>query len=82
LRATRPGIDYAPDTDRAGTALHPGDKVSFKTYPRGTSRGVVVICKRALAEHKGKWIPALCIRSEGGRDYALVSKGVRRLKRQ
>jgi hypothetical protein len=75
------GIDYAPETDRAGTPVHPGDKVSFKTYPRGTSRGVVVICKRALTQHQGEWLPALCIRS-GGRDYALYSKGVRKLKRQ
>jgi hypothetical protein len=74
------GVDYAPATDRSGTALHPGDKVSFKTYPQGTARGEVMISTRAKENYGGEWLPALIIKSEDT-TYPLVSKGVRKLRK-
>lgn len=57
---------YAPSQDRNGHPLHPGDRVRFKTYPRGTAEGVVVVSPHRLEVlPDGKTAPALAIDSEG-----------------
>lgn len=57
---------YAPSEDRKGRSLHPGDRVRFKTYPRGVSEGVVVVSKRTLeVMPDGTTLPALAIDSDG-----------------
>lgn len=71
---------YAPIEDRKGRPLHPGDKVRFKLYPRGTAEGVVVISPRELqVMPDGSMLPALAIESDGVL-YALYSGGVLKLK--
>jgi hypothetical protein len=70
-------VQYAPSHDRNGHELHPGDKVRFKTYPRGTAEGVVVISKRfheVLPD--GKTAPALAIDSDGTTYNMPPPKGV------
>lgn len=74
-------------TDRKGAALKPGDYVSFKMYPRGSSIGWVVKSPRALtewvdAEGKRHWVPALAIKTEDGTVFSLVSKGVLKQTKQ
>ena len=70
---------YAPETDRKGTALHPGDRVRFKTYPRGTAEGFVVISKRArVVMPDGSTLPALAIDSDGT-VYDLCGRGTTKL---
>jgi hypothetical protein len=77
-----PGIDYAPQTDMNGIPVHPGDYVSFKTYPRGTGRGTVIVSKRVLAVMPdGKQLPSMAIDSDGT-IYAFYSGGVKKLKKQ
>lgn len=73
-------MEYAPSTDRKGRDLHPGDRVRFKTYPRGQAEGVVVINKRTREVlPDGSSAPALSIESEG-RIYSMPpSKGVLKL---
>jgi hypothetical protein len=59
-------VDYAPSKDRKGRDLHPGDRVRFKLYPRGTAEGVVVISKRTQEVlPDGSSAPALAIDSDG-----------------
>jgi hypothetical protein len=59
-------MHYAPSKDRNGRDLHPGDRVRFKTYPKGSAEGVVVISKRTLEVlPDGKTAPALAIESDG-----------------
>ena len=59
-------MNYAPSKDRNGRDLHPGDKVRFKTYPKGSAEGVVTISKRTLEVlPDGKTAPALAIESDG-----------------
>ena len=68
---------YAPCQDRNGRDLHPGDRVRFKTYPRGTAEGVVVISKRGLEVlPDGSTAPALAIDSDGTLYGMPSSKGV------
>lgn len=80
-RTSEAGVDYAPAQDRSGKELHPGDKVSFKTYPKGTASGEVIISPRTQEKYDGKWLPALVIQS-GDKTYPLISKGVRKLKEE
>lgn len=59
-------MQYAPATDRKGCELHPGDRVRFKLYPRGSAEGVVVISAHALVVLPDRsTAPALAIESEG-----------------
>lgn len=70
---------YAPETDRRGRDLRPGDRVRFKLYPRGTAEGVVVVSQRArLVMPDGSTLPALAIESDGT-VYDLSSRGTTRL---
>jgi len=70
---------YAPTMDRKGRPLQPGDRVRFKTYPRGVREGVVVISPRQQQRlPDGTWQPALVIDSEGT-VYPLNSKGTTKL---
>lgn len=80
----KPGIDYAPSTDMNGEPVHPGNYVSFKTYPRGTARGFVGISKRtSVVMPDGSQLPALIIKEEEtGSSYAFYSGGVKKLKKQ
>lgn len=59
-------MNFAPAKDRKGRDLQPGDRVRFKTYPRGNAEGVVIISKRTLEVlPDGKTAPALAIDSDG-----------------
>ena len=82
----KPKLDHAPYEDRKGQALHPGDRVSFKLYPRGTAKGIVVISERAQAMvGDGSFAPALSIQRDGvvGTLYSMPSpRGVLKLKKQ
>lgn len=70
---------YAPEQDRRGRDLHPGDRVRFKLYPRGTAEGVVVVSARVrLVLSDGRTAPALAIESDGV-VYALSNGGVTKL---
>lgn len=71
-------MKYAPAQDRKGHDLHPGDKVRFKMYPKGTAEGVVVISKHGLEVLPDRTTaPALAIEVEGGRTYGMPPpKGV------
>ena len=73
-------MNYAPAKDRKGHDLHPGDRVRFKLYPRGTAEGVVVISQRTLEVLPGgSTAPALAIESDG-RAYGMPPpKGVLKL---
>ena len=76
------GIDYYADTDMNGEPVNPGDYVSFKTYPKGTGRGIVVISKREMVVlPDGSKLPALAINSDET-IYGYVTGGVKKLKRQ
>ena len=75
-------LEYAPAADQTGKPLYPGDKVSFKLYPRGTARGTVQIHPYGLEEVNGRRLPTLCIIDEEDRRYPLLSGGVRKLKDQ
>lgn len=80
---------YAVVTDRKGTVIHPGDYVSFATYPRGTATGWVQISSRSTSvwksdngetEHQG---PALVAVTEDGTSYGLWGgKGLLKLNVQ
>jgi hypothetical protein len=73
-------VNYAPAKDRKGQDLHPGDKVRFKLYPRGTAEGVVTVSKRTLEVlPDGKTAPALAIESEGKAFGMPPPKGVLKL---
>jgi hypothetical protein len=70
----------ATATDKSGNALLPGDKVSFKTYPRGTARGEIIISEKTLeVMQDGTLAKSLAIKSESGAIYPLYTKGVRKL---
>ena len=70
---------YAPATDRRGRLLQPGDRVRFKTYPRGTAEGIVAISPRKQERlPDGTWLPALVIDVDGT-TYELISKGCTKL---
>lgn len=76
----RQASTFAPETDRKGRPLQPGDRVRFKTYPRGTSEGVVKVSPRKQARQPdGTWLPALIIETEDGITYDLISKGTTKL---
>jgi len=72
---------FAPAEDRKGRALEPGDKVRFKTYPRGEAEGVVIVSSRSMqVMPDGSTLPALAIEVEGGRTFGMPSsKGVLKL---
>lgn len=74
-------MKYAPSKDRKGHDLHPGDRVRFKLYPRGTAEGVVTVSKRTLEVlPDGSSAPALAIESEEGTVYGMPPpKGVLRI---
>lgn len=74
-------MKFAPAEDRKGRPLNPGDKVRFKTYPRGDAEGVVIVSLRAMeVMPDGSTLPALAIEVEGGRSYGMPSpKGVLKL---
>lgn len=76
--------NYAPTTDRKGCELHPGDRVRFKLYPRGTAEGVVVVSKRSLVVMPAGTLPALSIQTDDGTLYGLIERGTLKLnpKRQ
>lgn len=70
---------FAPETDRKGRDLKPGDRVRIKTYPRGTAEGVVAISARGQQRlPDGTWAPALVV-DVGGTTYPLISKGTIKL---
>jgi len=74
-------VAYAPEEDRNGRSLRPGDRVRFKLYPRGTAEGVVVISKRTMQVlPNGEQAPALAIESDGT-VYDLYGKGTLKLKK-
>jgi len=74
---------FAPAVDCCGRQLSPGDCVSFKKYPRGTARGVVIISERVFEpQPDGSRLPALSIRCSDGCVYSLNSRGVRKLASQ
>lgn len=76
------GIDYHADTDMNGEPVNPGDYVSFKTYPKGTGRGIVIVSKREMVVlPDGSKLPALAINSDGT-IYGYVTGGVKKLKHQ
>jgi hypothetical protein len=59
-------VKYAPTEDRKGRDLHPGDRVRFKLYPRGTAEGVVRVSERTLVVlPDGSSAPALSIDVDG-----------------
>jgi hypothetical protein len=59
-------VNFAPAQDRKGRDLQPGDRVRFKTYPRGNAEGVVIVSKRTLEVlPDGSTAPALAIDSDG-----------------
>jgi len=71
---------FAPAVDCCGHQLSPGDRVSFKKYPRGTARGTVVISERAFEpQPDGSRLPVLAIRCADDCVYSLHSRGVRKL---
>jgi hypothetical protein len=73
---------YAPAADRNGKDLHPGDFVRFKTYPKGTAEGVVVVSNRAReVMPDGSTLPALVIMTDDGILYSLHSKGTLKLSK-
>ena len=78
MEALLEGPSYAPEKDKKGNNLKPGDKVSFKTYPKGTARGIVGISPKAKTKHQGEWVPTLVIQAHGT-TYPLNSKGVLKL---
>ena len=72
---------YAPAKDRKGRELHPGDRVRFKRYPRGTGEGVVIVSERTLeVMPDGSMMPSLGIETDDGTRYALYEKGVLKLR--
>jgi len=73
-------MKFAPAEDRKGRPLEPGDKVRFKTYPKGQAEGVVVVSPRTReVMPDGSTLPALAIESDG-RTYGMPSsKGVLKL---
>ena len=73
-------INYAPATDRKGNVLIPGDRVRFKTYPKGKAEGIVTISPRTyVVQPDGSVAPALIIVTDDGVDYPLLSSGVLKL---
>jgi hypothetical protein len=73
-------MQYAPSKDRNGHDLHPGDRVRFKIYPKGSAVGIVVISKRTLEVlPDGKTAPALAIDSDGTIYGMPPPKGVARM---
>jgi hypothetical protein len=58
--------EYAPTQDRKGRALHPGDRVRIKLYPRGTAEGILEISSRArVMLPDGSTAPDLVVNSNG-----------------
>lgn len=73
-------MNYAPSQDRKGRDLHPGDRVRFKLYPRGTGEGVVVISPRVREVlPDGSTAPGLVIDSDGTLYGMPPPKGVLKL---
>lgn len=71
---------HAPETDRRGQDLHPGDRVRFKLYPRGTAEGVIVVSPRARVVMPDRSTrPALAIQTDDGTIYNLSSGGTTKL---
>ena len=68
-------------TDVKGLPVSPGDRVSVKTYPRGTVRGTVIVSDRVKCiGPDGVERAALMVRTEDGTVYNLPGpKGVRKL---
>ena len=72
---------YAPSVDRNGRDLHPGDRVRFKTYPRGTAEGIVAVSDRVReVMPDGSTLPALVIDVEGNLYGMPSGRGVLKLK--
>jgi hypothetical protein len=70
-------MNYAPVKDRKGREVHPGDRVRFKIYPRGTAEGVVTISPRTMeVMPDGSTLPALAIELEGRLSGMPSSKGL------
>jgi len=71
---------YAPTEDRKGRAIHPGDRVRIKTYPKGTAEGIVVISSRRMTVGlDGSVLPALSVDVEGTLYTPMSSKGILKL---
>lgn len=59
-------MPYAPQEDRKGRPLQPGDRVRIKTYPRGSAEGIVAISSRArVVLAGGATAPALVVDVDG-----------------
>lgn len=72
---------YAPEQDRLGRDLAPGDRVRFKVYPRGTNEGHIIISPRSMVVMPGGGtLPALAIENDDGTVYALHSRGTTKLR--
>ena len=73
---------YAPETDRRGRDLRPGDRVRFKLYPRGIAEGRVVVSPRVrVVMPDGGTLPALAIETDDGTRYDLSSRGTTKLEK-
>jgi protein involved in polysaccharide export with SLBB domain len=71
---------YAPQQDRKGRDLHPGDRVRVKAYPRGTLEGIIVVSPRArVVLLDGSTAPALVVDVEGTLFSLPSPKGVLKL---
>jgi hypothetical protein len=51
--------------DRNGQPLAPGDRVRFRTHPRGTVEGVIAVSARTSSMVGDEWLPALVVDVRG-----------------
>jgi len=71
---------FAPETDRRGRDLQPGDRVRFKLYPRGTAEGRIVVSPRVrVVMPDGSTLPALAIEMDDRAIYGLSSRGTTKI---
>lgn len=77
-------MDHEHATDCKGQVVLPGDYVSFKMYPRGTSRGTVFVSDRVKCVGRdGVERPALMIRSDEGDVFGMPGpRSLRKLASQ
>jgi len=76
-----PSEPYGPSEDRKGVSLHPGDRVRFKLYPRGTAEGIVVVSRRVRqVMPDGSTLPALAIDWDGEPYGMPPPKGVLKIR--
>ena len=72
---------WSPSEDRRGNPVKAGDYVSVPTYPRGTTRGYLVVSDRVWTVlPDGSKVLALMVKADNGTLYEANSK-IRKLKK-